>query len=315
MASSQRKIIIDTDPGQDDAAAIMLALGSPDELDILGITTVAGNVPLTLTQKNARIVCEFAGRKDIKVFAGCERPLKRDLVTAEHVHGKTGLDGPDLFEPEMALQPQHAVDFIIDTLRQEPKGSVTLCTLGPLTNVAAAMQKAPDIVPLIGEIVMMGGAYFEVGNITPAAEFNIYVDPEAAEIVFKSGVPIVMMPLDLTHKVLTFGERVAAIRAIGSRPAVAMAEMLEFFERFDIEKYGADGGPLHDPTVIAYLLKPEIFKGRFCNVEIEVMSPLTLGMTVVDWWKVTDRKPNAMVMREIDDVAFFALLTERLARL
>lgn len=315
MASSQRKIIIDTDPGQDDAAAIMLALGSPDELDILGITTVAGNVPLALTQKNARIVCEFAGRKDIKVFAGCERPLKRDLVTAEHVHGKTGLDGPDLFEPEMTLQPQHAVDFIIDTLRQEPKSSVTLCTLGPLTNVAAAMQKAPDIVPLIGEIVMMGGAYFEVGNITPAAEFNIYVDPEAAEIVFKSGVPIVMMPLDLTHKVLTFGERVAAIRAIGSRPAVAMAEMLEFFERFDIEKYGADGGPLHDPTVIAYLLKPEIFKGRFCNVEIEVMSPLTLGMTVVDWWKVTDRKPNAMVMREIDDVAFFALLTERLARL
>jgi purine nucleosidase len=315
MGSSQRKIIIDTDPGQDDAAAIMLALGSPDELDILGITTVAGNVPLALTQKNARIVCEFAGRKDIKVFAGCERPLKRDLVTAEHVHGKTGLDGPDLFEPEMALQPQHAVDFIIDTLRQEPKGSVTLCTLGPLTNVAAAMQKAPDIVPLIGEIVMMGGAYFEVGNITPTAEFNIYVDPEAAELVFKSGVPIVMMPLDLTHKVLTFGERVAAIRAIGSRPAVAMAEMLEFFERFDIEKYGADGGPLHDPTVIAYLLKPEIFKGRFCNVEIEVMSPLTLGMTVVDWWKVTDRKPNAMVMREIDDVAFFALLTERLARL
>jgi purine nucleosidase len=315
MGSSQRKIIIDTDPGQDDAAAIMLALGSPDELDILGITTVAGNVPLALTQKNARIICEFAGRKDIKVFAGCERPLKRDLVTAEHVHGKTGLDGPDLFEPEMALQPQHAVDFIIDTLRQEPKGSVTLCTLGPLTNVAAAMQKAPDIVPLIGEIVMMGGAYFEVGNITPTAEFNIYVDPEAAELVFKSGVPIVMMPLDLTHKVLTFGERVAAIRAIGSRPAVAMAEMLEFFERFDIEKYGADGGPLHDPTVIAYLLKPEIFKGRFCNVEIEVMSPLTLGMTVVDWWKVTDRKPNAMVMREIDDVAFFALLTERLARL
>ena len=310
-----RKIIIDTDPGQDDAAAIMLALGSPGELDVLGITTVAGNVPLWRTSTNARIVCEFANRPDVKVYAGCERPLKRKPVSAEHVHGETGLNGPELFEPAMPLQAQNGVDFIIETLRREPSGTVTLCTLGPLTNIATAFQKAPDIVGRIQELVMMGGAYFEVGNITPAAEFNIYVDPEAAEIVFKAGVPIVMMPLDLTHKVLTHKARTEKIRAIGSRPAVALAEMLDFFERFDIEKYGSDGGPLHDPTVIAYLIRPELFAGRDCNVEIEVNSELTLGMTVVDWWGVTKRPKNAKVFKDIDAQGFFDLLTERVARL
>jgi purine nucleosidase len=315
MKVGPRKIIIDTDPGQDDAAAIMLALGSPEEIELLGITTVAGNVPLSLTSKNARIVCEFANRPDVKVFAGADRPMTRPLVTAEHVHGKTGLDGPELHEPTMPLQPEHAVDFIIETLRAAPKGSITLCTLGPLTNIATAMNKAPDIIPLIAEIVMMGGAYFEVGNITPAAEFNIYVDPEAAQMVFRSGVPLVMMPLDMTHKVLTYRDRVTAIRALATRPAIAMAEMLEFFERFDVEKYGADGGPLHDPTVIAYILRPELFSGRDCNVEIEVNSELTLGMTVVDWWRVTTRPHNAKVIREVNDQGFFDLLTERIGRL
>ena len=310
-----RKIIIDTDPGQDDAAAIMLALGSPDEIELLGITAVAGNVPLSLTERNARIVCELCGRFDVKVFAGADKPVARALVTAEHVHGKTGLDGPELAEPTMALQDQHGVDFIIETVLREAPGSVTLCTLGPLTNIALALRKAPEIASRVRELVMMGGGFFEGGNITPAAEFNIYVDPEAADEVFRSGMPIVMMPLDVTHKVLTFKTRVAAIRALGSRPAIAMAEMLEFFERFDIEKYGSDGGPLHDPTVIAYLLKPELFSGRDCNVEIEVQSPLTTGMTVVDWWQVTGRKHNARVMRDIDADGFFALLTERLGRL
>ena len=176
-----RKIIIDTDPGQDDAAAIMLALGSPAEIELLGITTVAGNVSLARTSKNARIVCEFANRPDIKVYAGSERPLKRAPISAEHVHGETGLNGPELFEPTMPLQDQNGVDFIIETIRSEPAGTVTLCTLGPLTNVAAALIKAPDIAGRIQEIIAMGGAYFEVGNITPAAEFNIYVDPEAAD--------------------------------------------------------------------------------------------------------------------------------------
>ncbi|MDR6755013.1 purine nucleosidase [Mycoplana sp. BE70] len=293
----------------------MLALGSPDELDVLGITTVAGNVPLTLTARNARILCELCGRPDAKVFAGADAPLVRPLVTAEHVHGKTGLDGPDLDEPNMPLQAMHAVDYIVDTLRSEPAGTVTLCTLGPLTNVALALQKAPDIAGRVAEIVMMGGGFFEGGNITPAAEFNIYVDPEAADIVFRAGVPIVMMPLDVTHKVLTLKTRVEKLRAIGSRPAIALVEMLEFFERFDVEKYGSDGGPLHDPTVIAYLLRPELFDGRVCNVAIETASELTAGMTVVDWWQVTDRKPNARVMRDVDSHGFFELLTERVARL
>ena len=310
-----RKIIIDTDPGQDDASAIMLALGSPDEIDVLGITTVAGNVPLARTSANARIVCEFAGRPDVKVFAGSERPLKRKPISAEHVHGATGLNGPELFEPTMPLQTQNGIDFIIETLRGAPKGTITLCTLGPLTNIAQALTKAPDIAASIQEIVMMGGAYFEVGNITPAAEFNIYVDPEAAEIVFKSGVPLVMIPLDLTHKVLTQKSRIETIRAIGTRPAVALAEMLDFFERFDIEKYGSDGGPLHDPTVIAYLIRPELFGGRDCNVEIELSSELTLGMTVVDWWRVTKRPFNAKVLKDVDAQGFFDLLTERVARL
>jgi purine nucleosidase len=313
--AERRKIIIDTDPGQDDAAAIMLAFGSPDEIEVLGITTVAGNVPLALTSRNARIVCELCDRREVKVFAGADRPLARKLVTAEHVHGKTGLDGPTLDEPTMALQPRHAVDFIVDTLKREEAGSVTLCTLGPLTNIALALRKAPEIVGRVRELVMMGGGFFEGGNITPAAEFNIYVDPEAAEIVFRSGVPIVMMPLDVTHRLLTHKDRVRRIAEIGTVPARAMAEMLEFFERFDVEKYGADGGPLHDPTVIAYLIKPELFEGRDCNVEIEVTSPLTLGMTVVDWWHVTSRAHNARVIRFADADGFFNLLTERLARL
>ena len=206
--ASARKIIIDTDPGQDDAAAIMLAFGSPDELELLGITTVAGNVPLSLTSRNARIVCELCGQTETKVFAGADAPIARKLVTAEHVHGKTGLDGPHLSEPTMALQTGHAVDFIIETLRREEEGTVTLCTLGPLTNIGLALQKAPDIAPRIRELVMMGGGFFEGGNITPAAEFNIYVDPEAADIVFRSGVPIVMMPLDVTHQLLTRKDRV-----------------------------------------------------------------------------------------------------------
>lgn len=312
--SEPRKIIIDTDPGQDDAAAIMLALGSP-ELEILGITTVAGNVPLARTSINARIILEFCARTDIKVFAGADKPVARPLVTAEHVHGKTGLDGPELHEPQMPLQEQHAVDFIIETLKREPAGSVTLCTLGPLTNIATALERAPEIAGRVRELVMMGGGFFEGGNITPAAEFNIYVDPEAAAAVFKSGIPIVMMPLDVTHKVLTLKSRVAKLRALGSRPAVALVEMLDFFERFDVEKYGSDGGPLHDPTVVAYLLKPELFSGRDCNVEVEVASPLTVGMTVVDWWQVTGRKHNARVMKDVDADGFFALLSERVGRL
>lgn len=309
-----RKIIIDTDPGQDDAFAILLALASP-ELQVLGLCAVAGNVPLALTTRNTRIICELAGRPDMRVFAGCDRPMTRKLVTAEHVHGKTGLDGPALPDPTMPLESQHAVDFIIETLRREPAHTVTLCPLGPLTNIATAFAKAPDIVERVGQIVLMGGAYFEVGNITPAAEFNIYVDPQAADLVFRAGVPLVVMPLDVTHKALTTRKRVEAFRAMGTEVGRMAAEWADFFERFDMEKYGSEGAPLHDPTVIAYLLKPELFKGRHINVQIETRSELTLGMTVADWWGVTGLAANAMFIGSIDAEGFFDLLTERLARL
>lgn len=311
---TNRKIIIDTDPGQDDAIAILLALASP-ELEVVGITAVAGNVPLRLTEKNARKICELAGRPDVRVFAGAERPLLRRSVTAEHVHGKTGLDGPILPEPTMPLQEQHAVDFIIETLMKEESGTITLCPLGPLTNIALALIREPRIAPRIKEIVLMGGGFFEGGNMTPAAEFNIYVDPHAADVVFRSGAPIVVMPLDVTHKALTTAARIEAFRSLGTRVGDAAAALLEFFERFDEEKYGTDGGPLHDPCVIAYLLRPALFTGRHCNVEVEISSELTMGMTVVDWWGVTDRPKNAMVMRDIDADGFFTLLTDRLARL
>lgn len=310
-----RKIIIDTDPGQDDAVAILLALASPEQIEVLGITCVAGNVPLALTARNARMVCELAGRPDIPVFAGCDRPLGRALVTAEHVHGKTGLDGPSLPEPQMPLQSQHAVDFIIDTVRSNPPGTITLCPLGPLTNIATALARAPDIAPRLQEIVLMGGAYFEVGNITPAAEFNIYVDPQAAQAVFAAGVPLVVMPLDVTHKALVTAERNAAFRNLGTPVGIAVAQMTEFFERYDREKYGSLGAPLHDPCVTAYLLAPHLFSGRYVNVEIETTSELTMGMTVADWWRVTDRPANATFMGQIDADGFFALLTQRLARL
>ena len=312
---SPRKIIIDTDPGQDDAVAILLALASPDDLEVLGITAVAGNVPLPLTQKNARIICELAGKSDTLVFAGCDAPMARKLVTAEHVHGKTGLDGPTLPDPTMPLQDEHAVDFIIETLRAQDEGTVTLCPLGPLTNIAVALNRAPDIADRIQEIVLMGGAYFEVGNITPAAEFNIYVDPEAAKVVFACGAPITVMPLDVTHKALVTSERNAAFRDLDTPVGRAVADMTDFCERFDKEKYGSAGAPLHDPCVTAYLIQPDLFSGRRINVEIETGSELTLGMTVADWWGVTDRAPNATFMGDINADGFFTLLTERLGRL
>ena len=310
-----QKIIIDTDPGQDDAVAILLALASPDEIEVLGITAVAGNVPLSLTERNARIVCELAGRPDIAVYAGCDRPLKRKLVTAEHVHGKTGLDGPELPEPKIKLQEKHGVDFIIDTILQEPGNSVSLCPLGPLTNIASAILKQPKIVSRIKQIVLMGGAYFEVGNITPTAEFNIFVDPDAAKIVFEAGIDMVAMPLDVTHKALVTGERNEAFRQLQSPVGIAVAEMTDFFERFDKEKYGSSGAPLHDPCVTAYLINPKIFSGKKINVEIETESELTLGMTVADWWGVTDRKANTFFVSDLDSEKFFNLLTERLGRL
>lgn len=310
-----RKIIFDTDPGQDDAVALLLAIASPEDIEILGVTAVAGNVPLALTSRNARIVCELGGRTDLPVHAGCDAPLARKLVTAENVHGSTGLDGIALRPPQMPLAAGHAVDFIIDTLRREAEGTVTLVAVGPLTNLATAFDRAPDIIPRIAEVVIMGGAYFEVGNVTPAAEFNIFVDPEAAKIVFEAGVPLTIMPLDVTHRALTDRTWVEGMRALGTRVGEAVASWTDFFERYDRAKYNSEGAPLHDPCAVAWLIRPELFSGKHINVVIETEGQYTAGMTVADWWGVTDRAPNAMFIRDVDRDGLFALLSERIGRL
>lgn len=309
-----RSIIIDCDPGNDDAVALLMALASP-ELDLLGVTTVAGNVPLSLTARNARIVVEISGRHEVPVFAGADKPLLRPPIGAEYVHGQSGIDGPRLAEPTLALASDNAVDFITRTLREKPAGSVTLCALGPLTNLALALMQAPEIAARIGEIVLMGGACFAGGNVTPCAEFNIYADPHAAQVVFRSGAPIVMLPLDVTHQVLSTRARIAAIDALGNRCGHTVAQLLSFAGRYSVEKYGSDGAPLHDPCVVAYLLRPELFGGRHINVEVETGSALTMGMTVADWWGVSGRAANATFMRSVDASGFYALLGERLARL
>lgn len=311
---TQRKIIIDTDPGQDDALAILLALGSP-ELDVLGLTCVAGNVPLSYTTRNARLVCELAGRTDVAIFAGCDRPMVRPLVTAEEVHGKTGLDGPDWDAPAMALQDQHGVDWMVDTLMAADDGEITICPVGPATNVAMAMVREPRIIPKIAEIVTMGGGYFAGGNITPAAEFNVYVDPHAADVMYRSGVPIVAMPLDVTHKALMSREWIESVRSIGGDLGAKTAAMLSFYERYDLDRYGDLGGPLHDPATIAYLIKPELYQGKDVYVQIETHSEITMGMTVVDYWQNRGEPTNCRWVSEVDSDGFFALIHERLFNL
>jgi purine nucleosidase len=307
-----RPVIIDTDPGQDDAMAILLALASP-ELNVLGITCVAGNTRLPAVVRNARIICELAGRSDVPVFAGCDRPMVRPLVTAEHVHGPTGLDGPDWNEPSMPVQNEHAVDWLIDTLMGSEDRRITLCPIGPLTNIAMAMVREPRVIPNVGEIVNMGGGYFAGGNVTPAAEFNIYVDPHAADVVYRSGVPIVTMPLDVTHSALMTRQWIADIRAIGGNLAEKVAAMLDFYQKFDLDRYGDFGGPVHDAATIAYLIKPELYAGKDVHVRIETGSELTMGMTVVDFWGATRDAPNCMWIHEVDADGFLSLIVERLA--
>ena len=309
-----RRIIIDTDPGQDDAVAILTALASP-EFDVLGITPVAGNVPLDKTVLNARKICEVAGRPDVTIAPGCPRPMVRDLVTAEYVHGKTGLDGYDLPDPTMPVSDRHAVDFIIEAALSSGHKGLTLCTLAPLTNIAMAMVKAPQIVPCIREIVMMGGGHFEGGNVTGTAEFNIYVDPHAAHVVIGSGLPIVMAPLDVTHKATIKRGWLDRVGAVGTPACLATEGWLSFYERYDIERYGDTGGPLHDPCVIAYLLEPELFKAKRVHVAVEIASELTMGATAMDWWRRSGKAPNVSVLHDIDRDGFFDLLLERIARL
>src|ERR1700730_16485015 len=239
----------------------------------------------------------------------------RSLATAEAVHAETSRDRLLLPEPTMPLRAEHGVDFLINTLRRAEPGTVTVCALGPLTNVAMALAKAPEIAARVREVVIMGGACFELGNVTPAAEFNIHVDPHAAAIVIDSGIPITMIPLDVTHQVLSTPPRVEALRALGNRCGLAVAALLDSFEINRRAKFGSRGMALHDPSVIAYLLRPNLYDGREVNVAIETQSPLTMGMTVVDWWGVTGRKANVRFMNTVDADGFYDLLVEKLARL
>ena len=307
-------IIIDTDPGIDDAVAILTALASP-EIEVLGVTTVAGNVPIGQTTRNGRAVVALAGRPGALVHRGCAGPLLLDLQTAESVHGADGLAEVDLPTPEEPAAADHAIDWIVDTVTARPEGSVTLCALGPLTNIAAAFTRAPEIAPRLAGIVLMGGAVFVGGNTTPVAEFNMAVDPHAADIVFRSGAAITMLPLDCTHKTLMTNRWIDQIDRLGSPVGHAVAAMLRFYQRFDMERYAFAGGPLHDPNVIAYLLKPDLYAVRRCHVAVETDSPLTRGMTVTDWWGRFTAAPNCGVVHDVDADGFFDLVAQRLADL
>ena len=301
-------IVVDCDPGHDDAIAILLALASP-EVDVRGVTTVAGNQTLEKTTRNALKVLELAGRGDIPVAAGADRPLRRELRTAAHVHGETGLDGPDLPEPATAPVSAHAADFLAVLL--EP--GVVLVPTGPLTNVALLFQRHPEVKERLQRIVWMGGAMGE-GNVTPAAEFNAFVDPEAAAVVFASGVEVTMIGLDITHKALFTRAHADRLRDTG-KAGRAVAELSDFFQRFHENRYGFDGSPIHDALAVAEVIDPALVTALECNVEIETASQFCDGRTVVDRWHVTDRPRNARVGVGVDAERFLALLVERISSL
>lgn len=304
----KRTIIVDCDPGVDDAIALLLAFGT--DLPILGITTVAGNVPLPLTFSNARKICALANRSEVPVFAGCPRPLLRPLATAEEVHGATGLQGAELSESTVPGRSQHAVSYLIEQLlsASEP---ITIAALGPLTNLAVALIQCPQIAERIEQLVIMGGAMGQ-GNITPSAEFNIYVDPHAAHVVLTAGIPTTLITLDATHQVLTTPDRLETIRAVGNPVSTAAAGMLSFYGQSDLARHGLLGGPLHDPCVMAYLLAPQLFTTRAVNIAVETVGEHTLGRTVVDKWSQGPAS-TVQVIETVDAEGFYTLLTEALS--
>jgi purine nucleosidase len=310
---SRHRVIIDCDPGVDDAVMLLFAFGARDALDIAGITTVAGNVDAALTLRNACLVRETADRPDVPVFAGCARPLRRAAVEAGHFHGGSGLGTLPIRAPRGTPGAAHAVDFIVDTLLGAAPASVTLVATGPLTNVATALAREPAIRRGLREIALMGGARSEGGNITASAEYNIYADPDAAAAVFGSGCTVVAFGLDATHQVRATPERVAAIRAVGSPAAQAVAELLGFSNALPANGPAALGAPLHDPCPIAWLLRPELFRLRPCHVEVELHSPLTLGHTAVEFRAAARRPQNVLWATGADGAGVFALLVEVLA--
>ncbi len=307
-AMVSHRIIIDTDPGIDDAAAILLAMASP-EIEILGLTTVAGNVPLAMTTKNALKLCELGGRPDIPVFPGADRPLRRQPETAEHIHGTTGMDGATLPEPGKRPEAKNGVDWLVEALGAAAPNSITLVALAPQTNIALALRRAPEIRRSLREVVIMGGATeAEGGNITPHAEFNIHVDPEAAAEVFAAGLPVTLVSLDVARKVIGTQERLKHLRANGNAPSVALADMLGF--------YTANGGetdePMYDPLTIAWLLQPDLFQGRMAAISVDTTDGERAGQTVIrfDAPGATNR-----VLMDCDAAGFFDLLTRRVGTL
>lgn len=305
-------LIIDCDPGVDDAIALLLTFAAP-ELDLRGIVTVAGNVPLDATAANARRICELAQRQDVQVYAGCPRPIMQVLETAEAVHGETGLIGVDLPSPTMPLQPEHGVAWMVQALLTAPQ-PVVLAMLGPMTNLAMAIVQAPQIIPKIQRVVMMGGAITH-GNVTPSAEFNLYSDPHAAHIVLTSGVPMTLISLDVTHSAIATPARLQRLREIGAPIGPVVADLLGAYGEYDKARHGFAGAPLHDPCVIAYLLQPELFTLKDCYVEVETTSPTSMGRTIVDWWHITGQPANVAVATAINADGFYQLLTDRLRQL
>ena len=311
-----KKIILDCDPGHDDAVAIMLAVAS-DEIDLLGITCVGGNATLENTKLNTLKICSLLNRKDILIYSGASKPLVYDLVTAEHVHGKSGLDNDGeeiIVDEDHFIQELNAVDYIIKTCKTSEE-KIYLCPTGPLTNIALSLKKDPSIKENIKEIVFMGGAALSLGNITPAAEFNIYVDPHAANIVLKSGIPITMMGLDVTHKVNVNKRIIQSIKSNNNKASMFFADLMEFYSKFNNELYDTDESPLHDPCVIAYLIDNKLFYGKKVHVEVEENSELTRGDTVTDWWGVKKLEPNCNVIVEANSEKFFEILKLELAKL
>ena len=303
-------VILDCDPGHDDAIALILALASP-ELKVLAVTTSAGNQTPDKTLNNALRILTLLGRHDIPVAAGAPKPLMRELIIADNVHGESGLDGPTLPDPAFAPQAMTGLELMAKCLRESPE-PVTLVPTGPLTNIALLLAAHPELKSKIGRIVLMGGAA-GAGNWTPAAEFNIYVDPEAADMVFSAGIPITLCGLDVTHQAQVMDEDIARVRAIPNPVAQCVADLLDFFMIYHRDpKWGFAGAPLHDPCTIAWLLAPALFHGQDCWVGIETQGRHTVGMTVVDRYGLTGRPANARVLLGLDRVGFIDLLVGRL---
>jgi pyrimidine-specific ribonucleoside hydrolase len=309
--SDPTPILLDCDPGHDDAIALLLALSSP-ELEVLGVTTVAGNQTLEKTTANALRVLEFVGRGDVPVAAGADRPLARELFIAAYVHGESGLDGPALPAPQGAPVEQHAVDFLAERILGSAS-PVTLVPVGPLTNIALLLSHYPEAAENVGRIVLMGGAIAE-GNVTPAAEFNIYVDPEAAWRVFRSGLPVTMIGLDVTHKALMHDAHAERLRESGPTGRM-VAELYDFFIEYHRRTYEHDGAPIHDAVAVAQVLRPGIVETLPRHVDVDCQSQLCRGRTVVDLWRRTENEPNADVGVDIDAEGFLELLCGRISSL